>query len=254
MAVFRGDIRSEILGMDTGVTLIFPYDRPAENQQTPCKVLYLLHGLGDNCAAWHRYTGIERYARQKGIAVIMPEVQRSFYHDMAFGMQYFTYVAQELPQLCSKLFQISTAREDSLVAGLSMGGYGALKCGLTYPGRFCGCASFSGAVDIARIAEEEAGKDLADEFRATLGMDLAVREGDDLFVLAGQVSRLPKAQHPAIYITCGSEDFLIEHNRSFKAHLETLPLDFTYEEWAGEHTWDFWDVSVQKALEFFLPG
>lgn len=254
MAVFRGDIRSTALGMDTGLAVILPYDRPAGVQQTPCKVLYLLHGLGDNCAAWCRYTAIERYARDKGLAVIMPEVQRSFYHDMVHGPDYFTYVSEELPALCGAMFGISTRREDTYIAGLSMGGYGALKCGLTHPGRYAGCASFSGAVDLVGVmAEHSENEALSEEFKAVLGTGLQIRDGDNLMVLAEAVSRLPRAQQPAVYITCGTEDFLYEGNQRFKAHLETLPLDFTFVEWPGEHEWGFWDVSVAKALEFFLP-
>lgn len=113
MAVFRGDIRSSVLAMDTGLHVILPYDRPAENQQAPCKVLYLLHGMGDNSACWRRYTAIERYVRDYGVAVVMPVVQRSFYYDIAHGLDYFTYVTRELHALCASMFHVSTQRQDS---------------------------------------------------------------------------------------------------------------------------------------------
>ena len=55
---------------------------------------------------------------------------------MACGLPYFTYVSEELPTLCRRMFSLSAAREKNYVFGLSMGGYGAMKCALTYPGRY----------------------------------------------------------------------------------------------------------------------
>lgn len=252
MAVFRGDIRSSVLAMDTGLQVILPYDRPAEQQQIPCKTLYLLHGLGDNCAAWCRYTAIERYARDHGVAVVMPEAQRSFYTDMCYGLPYFTYVACELPELCAAMFHISRDPRDTYVAGLSMGGYGALKCAFTYPDRYAGCASFSGVVDIVQSMEAH-GQKLTQEFSAVLGPELQIEDNSNLFSLARQLTLMPMDQRPALFLTCGQQDFLYEDNLRFKQCLESLSLDFTFREWPGEHSWDFWDCSVQQMLELFLP-
>lgn len=96
-------------------------------------MLYLLHGLSDNHSCWLRRTAVDRYAEEYGIAVVMPEVQRSFYCDMAHGPAYFTYIADELPQICQRLFRLSDKREDTFIAGNSMGGYGALKAALSRP-------------------------------------------------------------------------------------------------------------------------
>lgn len=255
MALFRGVIRSEVLEMDTAINVILPFDRPAEEQETPCKVLYLLHGLSDNCDAWIRYTAIERYARKKGIAVIMPEVQRSFYLDMKYGLPYASYVAEELPSLCRRMFHISRRWEDTFVAGLSMGGYGAMKCGLSHPGLYAGCASFSGAVDLRGIIDDrlDSGK-LRAEVQAGLGQDLALPADCDLFALAETVAQLREADRPGIFITCGQQDFLHEDNLRFKARLEEIGLGFEYREWPGEHEWGFWDRSVAEMLDFFLPS
>lgn len=254
MAVFRGDIRSRVLGMDTGLHVILPYDRPAEPQREPCRVLYLLHGLGDNAAAWCRYTRLESYARDKGIAVVMPEVQRSFYFDMYHGMNYFTYLTVELPGLCNRMFGISGSREDTFAAGLSMGGYGALKCGLVCPDLFAGCASFSGAVDIVKILEDYGDNpEFQNDFRAVVGAELQLLDQDNLMVQAKRVSGLEKKRQPAILITCGTEDYLYANNLSFKEYLETISLAFTWREWPGKHNWAFWDESIRQALDFFFP-
>ena len=250
MAYFMGAVRSDVLAMDTNLNVILPYDRPAENQQVPCKVLYLLHGLGDNAAAWFRYTKAERYAREYGIALVMPEVQRGFYCDMEYGLAYFSYIAKELPELLEKMFRVGTGRENSYIAGLSMGGYGALKTAFAFPGQYAGCASFSGVLDLGYVLSDHLNNQNENEFHGLLGPELVVKPQDDLFLLADNLvkgSLLPKT-----LITCGKQDFLYQVNQRCRAHLERIGLPFRYEEWDGEHEWGFWDVSLKMAMDFFF--
>ena len=108
----------QTLGMDTGLTVVLPFDRAAV-PETECPAIYLLHGHGENADVWTRMTSAERYANAYGVALVMPEVQRSFYTDMAMGLSYFTYVTEELPAACQRLFHISSRRENRFVAGLS---------------------------------------------------------------------------------------------------------------------------------------
>ena len=106
MAHLRCDMTSESLGMNTSLEVILP----DKGKLKDAPVVYLLHGLSDNCSGWSRYTAVERYARDCGAAVVMPEVQRSFYTDMALGPRYFTYVSQELPRLCARFFGLKIGR------------------------------------------------------------------------------------------------------------------------------------------------
>ena len=115
MALFAGSLYAESLGMNTGVTVSLPGERRDRTGDMP--VLYLLHGLSDDHTSWVRRTDIDRYAEEWGVAVIMPEVQRSFYCDMTNGPRYFTYIVDELPALCQRLFRVSARREDNFVAG-----------------------------------------------------------------------------------------------------------------------------------------
>ena len=144
MAFLHCEIASESLRMATAVDVILP----DKGELSEVKTLYLLHGLTDDCTGWTRYTAVERYARERGLAVVLPEVQRSFYADMAAGLDFFGYVAVELPAMCERMFGLPHERTKRYVMGLSMGGYGALKCALTYPERYAGVGSFSGVVDI----------------------------------------------------------------------------------------------------------
>lgn len=251
MAILQCNIYSNELGMQTHINVLLPYDR-IEPTSEPCKVLYLLHGLSDDCSAWLNYTGLARYARSKNLAVIMPEVHRSFYTDMTLGVNYFSYVTKELPALCQRMFHISADAKDTFIAGLSMGGYGALKCALNYPERYKGCASFSGVTSIHSVLANLEERHFTNEAKAILGPDLIVQDNQDIFKLAVKQACLNEDQKPAFFVTCGTEDFLHQDNLKFKELMENLPYDFEYQEWPGEHNWDFWDKSIQLAFDKFF--
>lgn len=251
MSIFEGTIYSESLKMMTSLTVTLPAGSKFASDGGEMPVVYLLHGLTDNHSAWVRRTNADYYAEQAGIALVMPEVQRSFYTDMAHGVNYFTYIAEELPALCRKMFRLSSRREDNFIAGLSMGGYGALKTAFRYPGRFAAAGSFSGAVDIRKRFNET--KDLLSDAECYAINECVIKPDEDLFALAEQVAET-KADCPRLYISCGETDFMIEDNRRFHQHLMALSLPHTYEEWPGGHEWAFWDRSIQNALRFFLPS
>lgn len=259
MALLHTNFFSDSLGMASSVDVILPETAGTgqigmasgrTDGLPPC--LYLLHGLSDDHTIWQRRTSIERYVAPLGIAVIMPTVHRSFYTDMTSGYAYWTYVSEELPRKVATLFRVSTAREDTFVAGLSMGGYGALKLALRCPDRFAAGASLSGALDMARRAEapdEERSRDV----ELIYGDPASVRGSDnDLFALAERVAALPAEQRPALFQYCGTEDFLYDDNVRFRDQALSLGLPLTYEEEPGSHEWGFWDRWIQRVLAW-LP-
>ena len=214
--------------------------------------LYLLHGLSDDHTIWMRRTSIERYVAERNLAVVMPAVARSFYQDMAAGPKYWTFLSEELPTLMRRFFPLSAAREDNFAAGLSMGGYGALRLGLTYPERYAAAASLSGALDLGKRLKQ-AGKlgsrIQAGEWEALFGPTLDLGNGD-LFALAERVSA--SAQRPSLWIDCGNQDELLGDSRDFHAHLENVRLEHHYEEPPGVHNWEYWDRQIQRVLAW-LP-
>ena len=245
MAFLHCEIFSETLDMATAVNVILPDSGALCEANT----VYLLHGLSDNCTGWMRYTSVERYARERGIAVIMPEVQRSFYIDMTYGLPYFTYISEELPALCRRMFSLSAEREKNYVFGLSMGGYGALKCALTYPDRYAGAASFSGVCDAPWAIMHHPKKPLREnEIAAIFGDEKTVPPEDDLFVRAERFS----GKAPGLYISCGEQDKLFASTCRFDEHLSSLGIAHRFEHWPGRHSWDFWDASLQKSLAYFF--
>lgn len=218
-----------------------------------CKTLYLYHGLSGDQTAWMRRTSIERYADKYKIAVIMPNVDRSWYTDMATGANYFTFVAKELPQVVQSYFKgLSPRREDTLVAGLSMGGYGALKAALTCPETFGGCASLSGSLDITR---KNRPYNLT-EWQSIFGFSL--QSADELEGTQHDLYALTRKNHeqglpfPKLYLWCGTEDSLLPANRNYRDLLNELGIAHTYAESEGNHSWPWWDLHIQDALACLL--
>ena len=254
MALLHVDFFSTVLGMRTEMDVILPEQRPSSRLQ----VLYLLHGMTDDQTAWQRWTSIERYARDYQLAVIMPTTYLGWYTNMAYGERYFDYISQELPDTALGMFPaISDRREDTFVSGLSMGGYGALKCGLLRPDRFSCAAPLSGGLDAARIADVAAsGKTMSgmpDElriFRDVLG-DFGDVRGSDLDLLHVAETLAPK-DRPRVFMWCGTEDFLYQDNVRMRDHLTKLGYDLTYSDGPGDHSWPYWDREIQNVLRW-LP-
>ena len=227
---------SHALGMQTAATVILPQDSPG-----PYQVMFLLHGRSDDHTIWTRRTSIERYVEGLPLIVVMPNGHRGFYVDMDNGYPYGKAVGEELPALIRNWF--STVDVWS-ITGLSMGGYGALRTAFNYPDLFKSAVSHSGALIKfgEGIALDRSQEDL--EWYRTFGT--APHGGpNDLFQLAETHKDQIK-----IRIDCGTEDFLLEENRRYTAHLNEIGYQHEYEEFAGTHEWGYWDTHVQEAIAF----
>jgi len=253
MALIHCDFFSDVLGLCCSMDVILP-QRPVAGDAAPepFPTLYLLHGLSDDHTIWQRRTSIERYVADLRLAVVMPAVGRSFYTDMAHGLRYWTFICEELPAICRGLFPLSARRDDTFVAGLSMGGYGAFKLALRRPERFAAAASLSGALDIAGLLENDPnrGPEMANVFG-----DLARLRGsdNDLLHLATVLAR-SHGPKPRLFQWCGTEDFLYASNLTFRDHARTLGLDLTYSDGPGDHQWKHWDDQIQRVLAWLMPA
>ncbi|GHV41096.1 tributyrin esterase [Clostridia bacterium] len=257
MALMHVSFFSDVLGMSVSMDAIIPQETRGQiGMEGAAKnglhqTLYLLHGMSDDHTIWQRRTSIERYAADLGIAVIMPTTQLGWYTDMAHGLKWFTYISEELPEICRKFFPLSADREDNFAAGLSMGGYGAVKLGLSCGEKFSHVATLSGGLDLSEAIKHE-----EKDGKTTFWTDVFGTEkqytgsGNDLFALAKV--RKTKGHLPKIYQWCGTEDFTYEQNCAFRDHLRKLDYDLTYEESPGDHQWKYWDEKIQRVLEW-LP-
>lgn len=247
---------SEALDESVSVNVILPQQTRGQigmqgtGSSDGAPVLYLLHGLSDDESIWMRRTSIERYAAAYGLAVVMPRGGRSYYADMVHGPKYWTYISEELPKVMRSFFRISDRREDTFAAGLSMGGYGALKLALHCPERFAAAASLSGAISPEHLLEISPG--LAKEYECIFGdMKQFAGSFNDLFAQAERCAR-EKADLPQLFLTCGTEDGLHSDTVHFRDHLRKLGIPFTYDECPGIHEWGLWDRKIQQVLQW-LP-
>ncbi|MCR6105727.1 esterase family protein [Salipaludibacillus agaradhaerens] len=255
MALIQLSFKSRALMLQTSVNVLLPVGMNAVDftptddfsyGTDPFPVLYLLHGATDDYSAWLRLSSIERYAEEKKLAVVMPNADMSAYTDMVHGHRYWTYISKELPEFMKATFPISQHREDTFVAGLSMGGYGAFKLALRQPERFAAAVSLSGAVDMREASQPDS------LFVNAFGEGTKIAGTDlDLFHLIKKLAVYEGAK-PALFQACGTEDFLYEDNVRFRDYARQVNADLTYEEGPGGHEWAYWDRMIARALDW-LP-
>ena len=250
MALLTVDFGSDVLHMDTSMTVVLPEttlvdDEGVASTARPADppVLYLLHGLSDDHTSWLRWTSAPRYAEEAGLALVMPAVARSFYADEAHGHQYWTFLTEELPAVVTAFFGLTQRPADTFVAGLSMGGYGALKWALRQPGRFAAAASMSGVLDIRRaLATAD-----RDELRERV-FDGTVGDDDDLLTL------LDTSDLPPLWVGCGTDDVLYSGNRRFVEVARAAGRDITVDFRPGGHAWALWEAMLPDVLAWLPRG
>lgn len=250
------DFFSEALSLNTTMTVMLPessYQQASGNKRRLHPTLYLLHGYSDDHSIWSRRTSIERYAAELGLAVIMPDVDHSFYADMTYGKKYWTFLTEELPEKARSFFPLSSRREENFVAGLSMGGYGAFKWALNKPEQFAAAASLSGVLDIAKHNLERKDNDhpmALTMYNAFGGQDIKDTE-HDIFYLIEKLARSDQDK-PMLYQACGTEDFLYQDNLDFSKLVDRLRFEVTTTFDSGSHEWSYWDHHIQHVLKW-LP-
>ena len=240
--------RSKTLDMDTDVNVLIP---DVEGDDIP--VLYLLHGMHGDYTSWQNGSAIGKYARTRKIAVVMPSAQNSFYCNMKYGYRYFDFITEELPAYLARMFPIlSRKREKTFIAGLSMGGYGAVKLALRCPDRYAAAASLSGCLDLACRAEMEDtgwGNIAIANWGFHFGETFPGSDEDTVALL----DRFPKdREKPRIYFACGTEDFLYAENQTFLSHIKNTDFEYKYEEGPGIHDWIFWDKWILPAIDYMI--
>ncbi|MDL2324318.1 hypothetical protein LJC61_04105 [Ruminococcaceae bacterium OttesenSCG-928-A16] len=255
MAFIKADIKCPTFGRTISTSLYFPTDLP-ENVGNKVKgVITLLHGITNTADDWMMYSAAPRYAADNGYILVAPSADNSFYLDNEFGTPFYTLLTQELPAQLNAIFNIPNEREKNYIAGLSMGGYGALLLGLSQPQKYAAIGSFSGALDMAAMVE--AAKQMpafASVLTPLFGPSLTMPKSADLLKLVQQVATLPSAQQPRIFQTCGLQDNdemqILTQNQNFNKVAAALPLDYTFKTWPGVHEWNFWDRSLAEFIGF----
>lgn len=261
MVLFEINYFSNVLGINTKLNVLLPQQKANEIDskdvfnKSGYPVLYLLHGMGNDESIWMRRTSIERYASQYGFAVVMPTTQLGCYTNTTYGAKYWTYISEEVPQFCKEYFNnFSDRREDTFVAGVSMGGHGALKLALSHPEKFKAAASLSGPLNIASESITEGFKNKRKSFWEGVFGPLESIKGskNDLNYLLDSLAENNKLNNiPKIYSCCGTDDFLYKNNLEMESKMKELEVDCKFYYSEGEHNWAYWDREIQNVLKWF---
>lgn len=263
MALLQMNLMSQCLMRTVPVNVILPADKipspkTPERGDSPYKTLYLLHGILGNYMDWVCGTRIQRYAEECNLAVVMPSGDNAFYVDQPNAHNYYgEFIGRELVTLTRKMFPLSRQREDTFIAGLSMGGFGAMRNGLKYGDTFGYIASLSGAFNLEEMAARSARKSpffagtrqYAEAYFGDLSQ-LLESDKNPKYVVKERVKEgkpLPK-----IYMACGDKDSLLPSNQEMHRFLLQQGADAVLEVGSGGHEWDFWDTYIKKVLDW-LP-
>ena len=277
MALVHLNLNSKYLSGNTDVNITLPDLPRGEEPKTfygakkKYPVLWLLHGTFGDYTDWLRKTNIELYAEEKNLIVVMPSAQNTDYANWPrFGTGYnmFDFLTDELMPLVYGWFPASDAREDNFIAGLSMGGRGAIMYAYAYPEKFAAVYSMSCVPQDIRPAAEDAYSDTPapnpwvalDRERAKARLDNAgglegyLASPQNTWDKTAEVAK--RAGNPKMYFSCGTADFVMyEHFKKFRAYAQEVGLDAEFTEVEGyDHEWRFWEKEIQNAIEKFLPG
>ncbi len=233
---------------------------PSSGAVKDMKVLYLLHGMHGTCHDWITYTNISRLAETYKVAVVCPNAKNSFYADMKYGEPFYTYLTADFMQYVRRVFGFSDKRENNLIAGLSMGGYGAFKIAFNNPDKFCIAGSFSGVLDIANITSlvtgnEENDRKNNDLFRNIYGESpkLAGTDNDLLSLIEkNKTVNGYSIKDLLLYQYCGNTDFLYTFNLNFLKHANKANLKIKYATDGGAHEWGRWGEQIALFLNEYL--
>ena len=259
MAFVHCSYYSSSLGYETDLNVIIPSPGAEEilthsdtsffYEGVRFPVLYLLHGAYGDYSDWSRKSNVELYANQHRLCVVMASAENSFYQDMDRGNAFDSFITKEVPEYVERLFPVSKRMEDRYIAGLSMGGYGALHLALEYPERYFAAITLSGAVDMVyHLEHSKPGTPDPFPWQAIFKNTSTIPGSDaDVYHQIEQDKKEGK-RLPFVFQSCGTEDFLHEMNKQAFTRFKKMGLPVTYDEDKGIHDWKYWDASIQRAF------
>ena len=254
-----------------GVKVFLPVDKISLTEEVkwdkkPFKTLYLLHGVFDDYNSWINNSSILRYANDKNIAVVMPSGENMFYLNAPgrdgkerckdTGGLYSKFIGEELVEFTKNIFPLSKKREDTFIAGLSMGGFGAIVNGVKYHNTFSHIAALSPALMIDDSVNSSYNKNIMlrnrEFFESFLGDLSTVKESDKNPYYLVKRLKEENASLPKFYLACGKSDHLFPRTEEFANFLMEEGCEFIFEKGSGDHDWIFWDTYIQHVLDW-LP-
>jgi S-formylglutathione hydrolase FrmB len=220
-------------------------------------VVLLLHGLTGNYKNWYEKSEFAWKSSSLEMIIVMPEGEDGWYTDGATNAndKYESYIIKELIPEIDKRFRTISDRENRAIAGLSMGGYGAVKFGLKYPDMFALAGSFSGALGVTSFPAVGRNESFLGSVNRIFGpADSETRKVNDIFRMIRDVSPEQVKTLPFLYLDCGTEDFLFASNREFADLLIEKMVPHEFRQLPGGHTWPYWDKQVQEFLRIAITS
>lgn len=263
MALIKTSMFSQSLNRFTEFYVLMPQDAPSMfTQGNPHfgrapKTLILLHGFSGINTDWLLGGNAQGLSTQYNLCVVLPSGENSFYLDNnATGQAYATFTGKELVEFLRSIFHIAMTREDTMIGGYSMGGFGALHTGFQFPGNFSKVIALSSALIQHEVAimtpDYSTGMANYDYYVRTFGSPETVLESPANPEYLAKKCLAEGIALPDVFMACGSEDFLIERNRAFRDFLKAEGIPHVYRETPGIHNWEFWNASMGPALEWAL--
>ncbi len=245
------NVYSSSLQMRTSLVVVTPEGDSAAPQDRPDLpepgLLVLLHGLTGNSQQWPVRTDVSAIADKHNLVIAMPEGQRSFWVDEAYGLNWGTWVGSELPELLRRTLRISSARANTYIGGLSMGGYGAFRAAFDYPQNFAGAFSLSGTLDVSEDAFRGRHPDL---YRNGFGSDTDPRPQDNLVARLADPEFSVGEPPTRFFATCGEGDRLYDQNLRFVEAAEAAGLPLEWQSGPGVHNFRFWNQWLPPAVDY----
>ncbi len=256
MALIQADFFSSCLKRNVSFNAILPVDPmfSATPEIKPLKTLYLLHGYTGSCSAWLASSELGDISAAYNLAIILPNGENHFYvDDLKSQIMYGEHIGRELVEFTRNLLPLSRKREDTIIAGISMGGYGAIRNGLKYAETFGHIIGISPALIIDQLASSTDEPNMVGVtrgyFERVFGdLNHAAETDVNPEVLAAHLQQSGKSI-PEIYFACGRNDVLVLASRKFSKFLNDHEILHCYEESPGTHDSAFFDPYLKKALD-----
>ena len=257
MALIQANFSSQCLKRTVQFNAILPTDQMSSlyaPASLPLKTFYILHGFTGSCMDWLLNSELGELSAKYGIAFIMPDAENHFYvDDMKRRDLYGEFIGRELVEFTRRVFPLSDKADDTIIGGVSMGGYGALRNGLKYSDMFGHVIAIRPAII---MQEFKTATDEPNPVGATRGfyesvfgdLDKAAESDMDLHWLVNSINE-QGGTFPDIYIACGYNDMLVYESRRLDGHLNALGIAHTYEEGYGTHDYEFFNAYLRHALD-----
>ena len=245
-------LSSRLMGREMPYRVVVPDDYETKPTDR-FSVIYLLHGLTGHYNDWTDSGNIIPLASKHNVIFVTPEGDDGWYTDnpAKINDMYESYIIRELIPEIDKSFRTLPDRDHRIIAGLSMGGYGAVKYGLKFPEMFSLVGSFSGAFVTGKWGAAVGGNKMIGKSLDTVfgPLNSEIRKTNDVFNLVSGVSADKTKNLPYLYLSCGDKDLFIKTNRELAALMNEKQIPNEFRSPAGGHTWNFWASQIRDFLD-----